>query len=619
MKYVINRTISLASRLVRRYNVLFAGSIIVLMGALSFGSMIGNSAIVDEVAHIPAGYSYLHYGDYRLNPEHPPLIKDLAALPLQFMNLKFPDTLPAWTSDVNGQWETGWNFLYHIGNDADAILFWSRLPILLLALGFGLGLYFIVRKHWGIGAGLLAVFFYGLSPNILGHSALVTTDLAASVFMFLAIAAFMRYVTRPVRANFWLLALALALAELAKFSALLLYPFLGLVSLGLVWLLKNPSTKQARIKTYVGGLIGASIASLAGIWTYYGTQVYHMPVSVQNKLIIGSFAYYKTQFLGDFLVSINHWPIMHPIVQYLTGVGMVYGRVTGGNVTYFNGHVQSGSFKGYFPELFLVKTQLGLLLLIIGLLIYVIWRARNTPAVNWLARLAENIRTNVYEWVLGAFVVFYFVIAVAGNLDLGIRHILPIYIPIFVLTAVATVRVLRRLPAGRIQTYGVATAAGLILWYGLSTVLNFPNYISYFNEAIGGPGQSHKYFTDSSLDWGQDLKRFKIYVDQHPEINKIAIDYFGGGVPAYYFCLREYDSAAQLVAAADGYDCTNSRIVEWHAQYGAYTGQYIAVSETYLENDPYYANLYHQPGYDYLRSREPMAKIGNSIFIFKLY
>ncbi|KKW28347.1 MAG: Glycosyl transferase family 39, partial [Parcubacteria group bacterium GW2011_GWA2_52_8] len=94
-----------------------------LMLALGITSMAGDSGIVDEVAHIPAGYSYLRYGDFRLNPEHPPLLKDLAAFPLLFLDLKFPDNIPAWTTEPNGQWETGWHFIYHVGNDADLILF----------------------------------------------------------------------------------------------------------------------------------------------------------------------------------------------------------------------------------------------------------------------------------------------------------------------------------------------------------------------------------------------------------------------------------------------------------------------------------------------------------------
>ena len=619
MQSFINRTIIPVFSLVRRHNGWLAAALLTLMGALAFGSMVGNSAIIDEVAHIPAGYSYLKFSDYRLNPEHPPLIKDISAIPLMFMDLKFPTDLPAWTTEVNGQWESGWHFLYHIGNDADSILFWSRLPLLLLTLGFGAALFYIVRKRWGAAAGLLALFFYALSPNILANSTLVTTDVGASIFMFLALAAFVHYVEHPGRNSFMLLALALTAAQLSKFSSLLLYPFLGIISLALVWLWKRPETKLARFKTYVGGFIGASAASAVGIYAFYATQVMNMSQSTQNHMISGSFIYPTTRFMADVLIGMNQGPLMQPLVQYLTGIGMVYGRVTGGNVTYFNGEAISGSFKGYFPQLFLMKTQLALILLGLGLLAYAVWRARNTPGVTWMRRLGASTRNHLFEWILGFFAGMYFLAAIAGNLDLGLRHILPIYIPIFVLAAVGIVHAVRRLPKSRWGYWTAAGVAGLVIWYGGSTLMAFPHFLSYFNETIGGGKNADKHFSDSSVDWGQDLKRLKTYVESHPEIDKIAIDYFGGGVPAYYFCPRKYTAGGELVKDATGYDCDKSPFVEWHAQNGTYTGQYIAVSETFLMNDIYYAKYYNQPGYDYLRVREPVAKVGNSIYVYKLY
>src|ERR1700722_17070804 len=137
MKSVYSRIISPTGVFIRRHNVWFAGALLVAMFTLAFGSMVGNSAIVDEVAHIPAGYWYLHFGDFRLNPKHPPLMKDLAALPLQFMHLKFPKNQACWTTEVNGEWDCGYAFLYNLGNNPNAILFWGRLPILIVAMVFG--------------------------------------------------------------------------------------------------------------------------------------------------------------------------------------------------------------------------------------------------------------------------------------------------------------------------------------------------------------------------------------------------------------------------------------------------------------------------------------------------
>src|SRR6266403_3162455 len=258
MKSLYNRITDRIRDFIATWHMYIAAAMLMVMFGLGVSSMAGNSAIVDEVAHIPSAYSYLHYGDYRLNPEHPPLMKDLAGLPLQFMHVKFPDDKPAWTTNVNGQWDTGWDFLYRMGNNADAILMWSRLPIFALAIGFGAFLYWFARRKWGTAVALITLFFYTLSPNLLAHSTVVTTDLGASVFIFLAIVTFARFADKPTRDNVLLLSLALAGAQVAKFSSALLYPLLAVITLGLVWLAKNPGTAKERLKTYTGGFLAGS-------------------------------------------------------------------------------------------------------------------------------------------------------------------------------------------------------------------------------------------------------------------------------------------------------------------------------------------------------------------------
>jgi hypothetical protein len=407
------------------------------------------------------------------------------------------------------------------------------------------------------------------------------------------------------------------MAQMVKFSATLLYPFLGLFALGMVGVMRHPEGRAKRLVVYVGGFLGASALSLVWIWMYYATQVARMPIEVQDKLIRGSLQAEHVGAVADFLLTFNHWPLMKPLAQYLLGLAMVGQRVQGGNVTYFNGQVTENSFNWYFPELFSLKTQLSLLIIGLVLLVAAVWRWRGLPVPQWPARLTVSMRRHLLEWLLGLFAVFYFIVAVAGNLNLGIRHILPVYIPIFVLVAVGSVRLWRRMKLSW-RKPALAIFGLLLAWYGVNTGGSYPNYLSYFNEVILGQGNSGKYFSDSSVDWGQDLKRLKTYIEEQ-HINKIAVDYFGGGVPAYYFCARKYDAMGQLVQTAEGYDCTESAYQEWHAQNGIYTGQYIAVSETFLENDRYYARIYQRPGYDYLRAREPIAKIGNSIYVFKLY
>ncbi|HSX02618.1 MAG TPA: glycosyltransferase family 39 protein [Candidatus Saccharimonadia bacterium] len=603
----------------RRHHWWIAAALLAAMFGLSLGAMVGESAIVDEVAHIPSGYSYLHYGDYRLNPEHPPLMKDLAGLPLQFMNLTFPDHEPAWTTDVNGQWESGWNFIYHIGNNADAILFWARLPILLVAIGFGVVLYQFARRRWGVAVGLMTLLFYTLSPNFLAHDHYVTTDLGASAFLFLALISFVRFVEKPGRRSFWLLSLGLAGAQLAKFNAVLLFPYLLLVAIIMAAIWRQPKGGWVRAKQYIGGLVGASFVSVVWVWLYYLPQTINMPQAVQDKLIAGSLVSGPATHLVGLFSALNNVAIFKPLVQYLLGVAMVFTRVEGGNVTYFNGQVTNGSYHTYFPELFLVKTQvafliLGLVALVMALAVYFGRR----PFKPW-RQFGDSLRAHMLEWTIGGFAAFYFVVSVAGNLNLGIRHILPIYVPLFVLVALATVRLVRRLDRQRWGMMAGGTVAVLLAWYAASALWAYPSFTAYFNEFIGGSANAGNYFSDSGVDWGQDLRNLKAYTERHPEIKRLAVDYFGGGDPRYYFCQRKYDAKGNLIATAAGYNCTGSVYEEWHSQNGPYTGQYIAVSETFLENDRYYAALNHTMGYEYLRERTPIAKIGYSIYVYKLY
>ena len=123
----------------------FSGTLIIVlllaMFTIMYASQIDDVAIMDELAHIPAAYSYVSLKDMRLNPEHPPLIKDLAGLPLLLFKPNFPTDTKAWKDEINGQWDQGAKFLYESGNDPDRILRYSRLPVMLLAVLFGWLLY----------------------------------------------------------------------------------------------------------------------------------------------------------------------------------------------------------------------------------------------------------------------------------------------------------------------------------------------------------------------------------------------------------------------------------------------------------------------------------------------
>jgi len=601
------------SKFIKKYHYLVAGLLLLCMLIMGIGSMRGDSAIVDEIAHIPAGYSYVTKQDYRLNPEHPPLMKDLAGVALLPLNPRFPDDIQPWTKDVNGQWESGWHFLYHDGNNADAILFWSRLPILLFAIAFGAVLYVISRRLLGTAAAPVVLALYSFDPNILAHARFVTTDVGAAATMFVSITSFYFWLRRPTWKRLALATALFALAQVTKFSAILLAPFfLGLI----IWALltkQNGKKWQELIKTYTLGYILLGIGSVILIWLFYIPHVLHMSKEVQDALIRGSLTNDIQQPVVGLLTAMNGNVITRALAQYILGLVMVFTRVAGGNTTYFLGEVTNQSFKWYFPVTYLIKTPLPVIIAIISSFALGIWALAKTGFRKIFTRFSAYSRRHGLEVVGVFFITFYSFISITGNLNLGVRHLMPI-LPFvcFILGSVGT-RLVRRLH----NRYFTAGALALLAAYMISTIIAYPSFVSYFSPLIGGGGNASKYVSDSSVDWGQDFKRLQTYIEAHPEMGVVNLDYFGGAEPRYYMCNRIFDDAGNLVRSAKGYDCTGARIKNWHANYGLPHG-YLALSETYLANDRWGAKLRGDRGYVDLYSMEPVAKIGNSIYIFKL-
>src|SRR3989338_3654153 len=165
-----------------KHEKLIVASLLLIMLILSLASMVQKSVTSDEVAHLPAGYSYLKTNDFRMNPEHPPLVKILSGIFLLPLNLVINVENEAWEN--SWQWVFGQDFIYKWNTNTDQLLFFGRLPIVLLSLLLGYFVYLFAKKLYGVKAGLFALFLYVFSPNILAHSQLVTTDLGGALFLF---------------------------------------------------------------------------------------------------------------------------------------------------------------------------------------------------------------------------------------------------------------------------------------------------------------------------------------------------------------------------------------------------------------------------------------------------
>ena len=541
----------------RFINSIIACLMLGIMFILMFFSAWNDSAIMDELAHIPAGYSYLTQKDYRLNPEHPPLIKDLAAFPLLYLDLKFPTDAKAWKDDINGQWDMGRIFLYESGNNADKIIHFSRFPIMLLALLFGWMLFGWVRKIYGDKVALLTLFFYSFSPTFIAHSRYVTTDLAAAFGFFIGIAAFVNFLqkqnTASAKKHLVIAGISLGIALLLKFSTVLLIP-LYLV-FGILWvILENWHQPKKIILKEELKMLGKIIVNRLNRLSHY-----YSSLSISCFQLSAERQHHDTEFilssiglrpLADLTVWMSDKPILRATGQYFLGVLMTLQRSAGGNTTYFLGQISRDGWWYYFPILYLFKELLAFQ---IFTLIALVFSIRN------ILKAKEKTLNSVIGWlkdnfVLTAGIIFiavYWMYSIRSPLNIGIRHVLPTFPFIYLLVSRQIVRWSQtpslnnpRTPIEWIKDVCAtffksfkkyAVVAILCIWMILAILIAFPYYLSYYNELAGGTSQGYKIATDSNYDWGQDLKRLKDWADKNlPADGRIAIDYFGGGNPQYY-------------------------------------------------------------------------------------
>jgi len=551
-----------------------------------------DSPIVDEIPHIGAGYSYIIKGDMRLNPEHPPLAKDLAGIALSFLGLKQTAfNTHFWLTDINGQWEFGRNLLFNSGNDAITLVRTAKLPMLLFFIISGWLIFIWTRKLYGSLAGLLALFLFSFAPTIIAHSRLVTTDMAALFGIVLSTYFFVRYLQDQTKQNFWIAAITFGIAELTKFSTFLLVPYFVLV--GIIW----GYTYQSRIHSMLLGAWKGILVIIIGFIFIVG-PVYQLHLlgyssdkqQADAKIILDT---YGNRRFADPVIWASNKPILRPFAQYCLGLLMVFQRNVGGNQTYFLGQLYNQGLKSYFPIVYFIKEPLPFWLLfaiaIIGFLVYA--RPREQAFHEWLKNHFDKV-------VLFLWVFIYWAFSINANVNIGIRHLIPVYGFTYILIAGQLALVYEKIKAKKLYL----TIVGLICaWFLAETLMVFPYYLTYFNEVAGGPAGGHRYVVDSNLDWGQDLKRLAGWVNTN-HVQKISLDYFGWADQSYYLDGKFYWVKQGKYTTKDQFLFDNP------------TGGYLAVSGTFYTESQ--ANPKHP--YGWLNDYQPIVVVGNSIFVWRI-
>jgi hypothetical protein len=552
----------------KRAEALVLAGGLALYAGLAVSSLRRQSATYDEGAHLPAGYSYLLTGDHRLNPEHPPLAKLIAAAPLCLLpGVVFKTDDLAWTT--GRQWELGRRFLY-AWNDADRLLFFGRLPIVALGAALCALVALEARRRFGSVAGFIALGLAVLSPDVLAHGQLVTTDLAVTLFLFAAVVAWEAYLRRPGGPRLVLAGLLVAAAVATKFSALVLFPVLALLAVA--------SEVPGRARRAVSGLAVVSLMAFMGLWAAYGfasrlTEDAHL----RDELRATTLHDEGETVVARGLLGVERLGLLPE--AYTRGFLFAY-RHAERRPTFLNGRVSEDGFPLFFPISFAIKTPIPLILLVVAAAVWGSGTARERLGL-WLP------------------VVLYLLLTQTRGLNIGHRHLLPIYPFLFVLAAGVAARSWVSRPRTRVAARGALVF--LFAWYAVGTLRVHPHHLAYFNEVAGGPGGGYHWLVDSSLDWGQDLKGLRPALDALG-IPKVKLSYFGSADPSYYGIDAELLPSTMSPRPA-------------HVIRDVRPGDVLAVSATNLQG--VYLDDEDRRLMERVRALPPLGDVGHSLFLFR--
>lgn len=577
--------------LTKRSAIVFA-VFTLLFGLLTVSSSLQKSPTVDEPVHLLAGYSYLKWDDFRTNPEHPPLAKILAALPLLALDIQDPrPSSPEWEmipeSEPGDPAVSVAQQMLFVQNDADKLFFYAKLPLIALAVLLGVFVYRWSKGLFGLEAAIASLFLYAFDPNILAHSPMVHTDIPFATFFFISTYFLWRALTHLTWPNLLLTSLPFGLAAITKYSypiILLIWTALGLVRIfsseALRWRIgvrRTISDRWVKSAAVAGLFLSALATAYFFTWAIYGFRFAAIAGGERH------FAMASVMPKSPFLQAWASFLYEHRLFPEAWIYGQLFVLKGLRRTVYFLGQISDQGFWLYFPVAFAVKTPLPVLLLLV--LTVGVWFFKRKERTAGLFLLIP--------------VVLYFSIAVWSRLNIGFRHILPIYPFLFVLIGGVVAELWK--DRSWIKRGGLVF---LGLWYLWSSVSIYPHYLAFFNELAGGSKNGHKVLLDSNLDWGQDLKGLKSWMGSH-QVKKIQFLYFGKADPKYYGIEAFYLPGSWVMHEYP--DGENFEVPE-----------HLAISSNFVYGGRLFLTDRQKEFLDSFGLGTAVANIGYSIFVYKL-
>ncbi len=489
--------------------------LLTVFAVLATTSLYQKSITGDEVTHLPAGYTYVKTGDFRLNPQHPPLIKAIAGLPLLLLNLKPIEETAGW--DKGQEWIFGNDFLVNNWQPIERIVVLGRLPMVGVGILMGLVLYLWARELWGDWPGVFVLLLYVFDPTILAHSGVVHTDIGVSSFTVLTLYALWRF-SRSGRLSVLLWCSgALGLTLLSKYS--------GVVTVGVVWVLFLACCYG---RTWESNAPGApTVRSVRLAWAGVGLVV--LPAVI---VTVGF----------GFPAGLKH---------YVHGLTIIHADSNPHWEGFLWGEYSKTGFWYYYLLAEFWKTPIPTLLCFGGALLLVSVSDRRT-ATDWAFILLP----------IGAF----HAAAMIRPASIGVRHILPVF-PFVLLACGATARWV-----GRQRPAYWATFALLCAWYLAGTLRVYPHFIPYFNAFAGGPDGGIRYLDDSNIEWGQDFYLLRDYLEA-TRPDAVRISAFKPIRPEHYGIKWEAMSLKDVVWPQPGITyCAGASYLQRSSLYNDYPG-----------------------------------------------
>jgi tetratricopeptide (TPR) repeat protein len=496
---------------VARRDFLFPAIVALLFGAFAFQlwfHAVRTSATIDEVPHIFAGYRHWQCGDFAINPEHPPLLKLLAASPLISRTFVEPDIWECGSRPTNKTDASLAGFSFLARNDTDSIVVPTRMAAALMSLLLATLVFLAAREMFGRAEAVVALTLFVFEPNIVAHGSLVTTDMAISAGFFAAVYAIYRYRKNQSVVRFLVVGLAIGLTLATKHSGIFIIPILFLLLLSDVLLfrkIENGAGLSRQILHNAAAFAGAVLIGFFILWTCYGFNALALPKTGGETIL--------AEVFPPRTPSGNAPSVVRRTLKTLTGVfpesytvGLADVVSSSSRPMFLFGKIYPTGRWFYFPAAFLIKTSVALLVLLLAsLFAFNLYRERGREMLFLLLPPLA-----------------FFGISLASGMNIGVRHILPVYGFFIVVAAAGACAWSRKY---KIARYALIS---LLIFHAVTAVRTAPNYLAFSNDFWGGTNQTYRYLTDSNVDWGQNLKFVNEYL-RAEKINDCWFANFGGG------------------------------------------------------------------------------------------